>query len=663
MKKIYFAFAFLLMTVIANSQNVQWASKVVAYSTQFSSTKYSANQVLGKPNSMPQGDDSPCAWAPSTKGGKKEFVKVSYDKPMKIKQVIIAENYNAGMILKVNLYDANGKKKTVYKSKPFKVVAEKGRMLSIKLEQETEFEVVQVEVILSLAIANVFASIDAIGISATTDEYVPKPYTTADVNFVSKKENLGKQVNSTYTELLPVISPDGNTLYFVRDEHPQNKGSQDIWYCTKNADGSWTDAQNMGSPLNNEKANFVASVTPDGNKVLLGGVYQKDGGKGVSFSTKNSRGFWNSPTKVDVKNYYNKNDYNEFCMSNSSKYILMTVERDDTYGSKDVYVSVLQSDGSYSEPKNLGPMVNTAAKETSPFLAGDEKTLYYSTSGFSTYGDNDIFMTKRLDDTWTNWSEPVNLGSQVNTPNWDAYYTISSSGDYAYFVSSENSIGNEDIFRMKLPEEVKPDPVVLVSGKVINAKTNEPIAANIVYQLLPSGKEMGTAVSNGADGYKIILPFGNNYSFNASAVGYIAVNENMDLTNLKEYKEIKKDLYLVPIEVGQTVRLNNIFFETGKADLLPASFVELDNLVKILTDNPNIEIEIEGHTDNVGSDASNLTLSKNRSKSVYDYLVSKGVNAERLKSNGYGKSKPIATNDTDEGKAQNRRVQFTILKK
>lgn len=654
--------AAMLVSASAFAQSIQWASKVIEYSTQFEPKQYSAQQILGKPNAMPQGGDSPCAWTPLEKGSK-EFIKVGFDTPMKVQQIIISENYNAGLIRKVFLFDESGKKYQVYKNIPIGVVAENGRIFSIKLDAETPYNVTAVRIELFLSAAKKLSSIDAVGISSNKDEYVAKPIVATDVNFVSNKENLGDNVNSKYTELLPVISPDGKTLYYVRDEDPSNKGSQDIWYCSLQPDGKWGPAQHFGSPLNNEKANFVASVTPDGNKLLLGGVYQKDGGKGVSFASKNGRGFWNDPVKADIKNYYNKNDYNEFCMSNSGRYILMTVERDDTYGDKDIYVSFIQDDGSWSEPMNLGPTLNTAAGETSPYLSSDEKTLYFSSKGFSTFGSNDIFMTRRLDDTWKKWSEPVNLGSQLNTSKWDAYYTISSSGDYAYFVS-ESGNGSEDIYRVALPQEVKPDPVALVMGRVLNAKTKEPITARITYQFLPEGTEAGIANSNPGDGgYKIILPYGKKYAFLASAPGFISVNENIDMSNLKSYEEINKDLYLVPIEVGQTVRLNNIFFETGKADLLKESFLELDRLVKVMNDNPTMEIDIEGHTDNVGSDASNLSLSKNRAKSVYDYLVSKGINASRLKSAGFGETKPIAANDTDDGRAQNRRVQFTISKK
>ncbi|MCC7301584.1 MAG: OmpA family protein [Bacteroidia bacterium] len=657
--KLLFAGLFLPLAFLA--QQVQWASKVIDYSSQFDTKGYSANQVLGKPSCMPKGGDNPNTWSPSKKTPK-EFIKVGFSKPMKIQQVIICEAYNASAVTKVELFDASGKAYKVHKGKP-KLIDGGARMLYVKFPM-TEYEVVAVKITVDLAWNGKYASLDAIGISESADEWIPKPVIATDVNFVSQKENLGENVNSTYDELLPVISPDGKTLFICRDDDPKGKGGQDIWVSELQPDGKWGKATNPGEPLNNSKPNFVCSVTPDGNKIIVGGVYQTEGGKGISYSMKGSRGKFEMPSKLPIKNYYNKNDYNEYCMANSGKYILMTVERDDTYGDKDIYFSMLLDNGEWSEPVNIGNVVNTASGETSPFLAADDKTLYFSSAGHMGYGSNDIFMTRRLDDTWTNWSEPVNLGPAINTPEWDAYYTIPASGDYAYFTSSGKTIGGIDVFRVKLPKEIKPDPVALVSGKVYNQKTREPLKANISYILMENGKEVGVATTNPTDGsYMISLPFGKKYGFSASAPGFIAVNENLDLSDLKEYKEVTRDLYLVPIEVGQTVRLNNIFFESGKWDLLPESYMELDKLVKVMNENPTMEIEIEGHTDDVGSDAANLTLSRNRAKSVLDYLVSKGVNAARIKSNGFGETKPIADNKTDDGKALNRRVQFTISKK
>ena len=273
-------------------------------------------------------------------------------------------------------------------------------------------------------------------------------------------------------------------------------------------------------------------------------------------------------------------------------------------------------------------------------------------------------MTKRLDDTWTNWTVPQNIGKPINTPNWDAYYSIAASGEYAYFVSNENTKGGTDIFRIKLPKQIKPNPVVLVSGNVYNAKTKEPISASLLYETLPDNVNAGNALSSPDNGsYKIVLPYGKNYSFRAMANQFISVSENLNLDSIADYKEIKRDLYLVPIEVGQTIRLNNIFFDFGKAILRSESFPELDRVVKVLQENPTMEIEMSGHTDNVGSDVDNLSLSDNRAKSVKAYIVSKGIVESRIIAKGYGESKPMATNDTDEGKQLNRRVEFVILKK
>ncbi|MDP4237670.1 MAG: OmpA family protein, partial [Bacteroidota bacterium] len=298
-----------------------------------------------------------------------------------------------------------------------------------------------------------------------------------------------------------------------------------------------------------------------------------------------------------------------------------------------------------------------------PFLAADGKTLYFASDGFSGYGSTDMFLSRRLDDTWQHWSEPENLGPDFNTPDWDAYFTIPASGDYAYFVSRQGAIGEADVFRAKLPASLQPSAVVLVMGKVIDAKTGKPLEATIHYEVLPGGKEAGIAHSNPVTGqYKISLPSGALYGFRAEANGYLAVNENLDVKKLDAYAEIKRDLKLVPAEVGQTVRLNNLFFDFNKSELKSESFAELDRLVELLKASPKMEVEIVGHTDNVGNDATNKKLSNDRAIAVRNYLVSKSIAAKRLKTIGYGSSKPLASNETEEGRQQNRRVEFTILK-
>ncbi len=481
-------------------------------------------------------------------------------------------------------------------------------------------------------------------------------------------ENLGANINTTYTELRPVISPDGNTLFFIREGHPQNLGpgaDQDVWFSTLQSDGSWSNAKNIGKPISNASNNAVQSISPDGNTILLSNRYNSDGSvsQGASISHRTNEG-WSTPQPIDIKDFNNKSKYVDFCLANDGREILMSIEGDSTIGERDIYVSFLNSDGSWTKPMDCGSELNTTSKDASPFLASDGVTLYFASDGYGGYGGRDIFVSHRLDESWRHWSKPINLGPQINGPGFDAYYSLSAKGDYAYFVSAlSGGFGKEDIYRIKLAESLRPKPVILVSGHVYNQKTKQPLASSIHYEVLSKNGDAGIALSNANDGaYKIVLPAGNKYGFRAEAPGFVSVNANVDALQINEYTEINKDLYLAPIELHQTIRINNIFFETAKWDLQADSYAELDRVVTFLNDNPNIQILIKGHTDNVGSDSYNMALSTNRAKSVLTYFVSKGIDPKRLTSKGYGKNEPLVKNDTEETRSQNRRVEFTIVK-
>lgn len=483
-----------------------------------------------------------------------------------------------------------------------------------------------------------------------------------------KKESLGDLVNSKYDELAPLISYDGKTLYFTRSNHPDNIGgdnNQDIWYTTIDENGNWTAAKNIGTPLNNNGANSIKSMSPDQNTCIVSNLYNADGtsnGQGLSTASKGMNG-WKVPTKITIQNLVNVNTYVDYFLTADNKTLLMAIEDKNSYGDMDLCVSFLQPDGSFSEPRNLGPIINTPGAEFGMSLAADGKTMYFNSYGHECYGSSDVFMTKRLDDTWTNWSRPLNLGPEINSENWEGVFCIPANGEYAYLSTQDNSIGLADICRIRLTKEEKPEPVVLIYGKVLNKKTNEPIGAKITYHDLKDNKEIGIANSAEKDGsYKIILPLGKAYSFLAEKNSFYSVSDYMDVTTLSEYKEIERNLYLAPLEQGTTILLNNIFFEFDKSDLKPESYSELDRLLKILNDNPNLNIEIAGHTDDKGSDEYNKNLSQSRVNSVVKYLTQKGISSSRLTPVGYGESQPLVENSSDENRAKNRRVEFTILK-
>jgi len=473
--------------------------------------------------------------------------------------------------------------------------------------------------------------------------------------------------NTVNNEKFCYVSADGNTIYVTQQTGNENTN---IW-VSKYDGGSWGELSKLPFPINNNGGNSVISASSDNNTIYLMNTYKPDGssnGAGISVSNKTKDG-WEVPTTIKVEKLVNKNKFASYFFTADNKILLVAVQpNEEEYDEQAIFVSFIREDGTYTEPKNLGPTVNTQAMDFNPFLAPDSKTLYFASTGHAGYGSADIWVTRRLDDTWQNWSEPENLGPYVNSTGFELNLSLDAKGDYAYLGSYDKSLaghkGEGDIMKIELPEGAKPEPVVLVYGKVLNKKTNEPIAAKINYYDLTTGQEYGTAISDINTGeYNIVLPRGINYGFKSETVGYVSISENIDLTNLDRYEEIEKNLYLVPIEIGQSIRLNNLFFDTGEFALKESSNSELKNLLKLLQLNPNMKIKIVGYTDNVGSDASNLTLSKNRANSVYDWLISNNINKTNLSSVGMGKKDPVATNDTEEGRQLNRRVEFTITEK
>ncbi len=317
----------------------------------------------------------------------------------------------------------------------------------------------------------------------------------------------------------------------------------------------------------------------------------------------------------------------------------------------------------WSEPKPIKVFAVKGIDEGTPYLAADMKTLYFSSDRIGSIGDNDIWMSVRLDDSWQNWSEPVNLGPEINTTGWDAYYTLDAKGEYAYMVSNQDGFGKGDIVKVQLKEVLRPKPVVLIKGKVYNDLTKKPMAASIIYENLVTNENIGIANANPQTGeYQIALPCGINYGFLAAAPGFFSLSNSLDLLKQNEYTEIVRDLYLSPIEIGKAISLNNIFFDFGKASLRPESAGEIERLADLLIRNPSIEIALSGHTDNIGNEKSNLSLSTERVNAVKKALVDKGLKETRINAQGFGSAKPVATNTTDEGRQRNRRVEFTVVK-
>ncbi len=412
-------------------------------------------------------------------------------------------------------------------------------------------------------------------------------------------------VNSPYNEGAQAMTPDGSTIYFVVCDKPNGFGSCDIYY-TQNPGTQWSAPINVGSPVCTNAWESQPSISADGKTLFF--ISTRTGGKGGS----------------------------------------------------DLWISNKQENGKWTIPVNAGDSINTLGDEKCPFIHPDGTTLYFSSNSHPGMGKDDIYFSHKKDDG--TWSKARNLGYPINTKNDENSFIVSLDGHHAYFSSDRFKTNRDmDLYYFELYKEAQPASVTYLKGKVTDAFSSEAISANLQLIDLESGKVSGEAISNATKGsYLISIPTGKDYALNVSAKGYLFYSENFSLKDYIDQEPFLIDVQLQPIKTGSSVVLKNIFFETDSYTLKNESKVELDKLIALLKENPSMKIEISGYTDNQGDIGYNVELSKNRANSVYDYLTEHAVSEARLSYKGYGESKPKASNDTEEGRSQNRRTEFTV---
>ncbi len=482
--------------------------------------------------------------------------------------------------------------------------------------------------------------------------------------------NLGENVNSEYRDYGPMVTADGSKMYFTSRRKGTTGGGiaadgmffEDIYETVKTESG-WTKARSVGTPLNTKLHDAVVGLSPDGQQLFI--YLDQNGGDIYVSELKGSR--WSKPANVEG-NVNSKYHESKACISFDNKTLYFISDNPDlSIGGRDILFSYLDHNGNWSPPSNIGPVVNTPYDEVDIFLHPDGRTMYFSSMGHNTMGGYDIFKTtKNADGQWTT---PVNLGYPINTPLDDAFFVTTASGKTAYYASVRpEGSGLHDIYELRFPvDEVAKTVeqrvlVTLVKGTVRDAITTYPLEAKIEIIDNTADEIVATFTTNSqTGGYIFNLPSGKNYGINVSKDGYLFHSENFNIADTADYQEVVIDIDLQKIEVGTTVVLKNIFFDYDKATLRPESFAELNRVVGILVKQPKLKIEISGHTDNKGGMDYNKQLSKARAKTVVDYLIEKGIATERLTFEGYAFEKPIATNDTDEGRQLNRRVEFKVM--
>ncbi|MEO6883264.1 MAG: OmpA family protein [Bacteroidia bacterium] len=477
-------------------------------------------------------------------------------------------------------------------------------------------------------------------------------------------QNMGDAINTEDAEYFPAITADGQTFLFTRDIKDPNaeEGHQEDFYVSNKSEGKWTTAYNFGAPVNTPLNEGAPTLSADGQILVFAGCDRPNGYGSCdlyySFRVGNK---WTTPRNMGP-NINTKNWESQPSLSSDGRtlYFIRGFESGEGIKNQDIYKSILDDEKGWQKATRLSDTINTPGMEESVFIAADNQTLYFSSDGHPGMGGLDIFMSRRLPNG--SWGIPVNLGYPINTYKDENSILVDPNGHLAYFASNrQGGFGNLDLYSFELPNEDQPNKITYVKGKVFDSRTHKPLDADFELIDLASAKSVVESQSNVGDGsFLVCLPLNKDYALHVSRKGYLFYSDNFSLKNVDISKPFTLDIPLQPIDTGEVVQLKNIFFETNKYDLKEESRAELGKLITFLNTNPNLKIELSGHTDNVGKAKDNLILSNNRAKSVYDYLIQHGISESRLTYRGYGDTRPITTNDTPENRARNRRTEFKV---
>jgi outer membrane protein OmpA-like peptidoglycan-associated protein/tetratricopeptide (TPR) repeat protein len=482
--------------------------------------------------------------------------------------------------------------------------------------------------------------------------------THAGDTYVFEPKNLGDGINTAESEYFPTLPIDGSELIFTRR---LNNFNEDFFSSTR-IGKNWDPAIRLTGEINTPQNEGAQNISQDGKWLVFTGCTRPDGfGSCDLYISYRTESGWSEAINMG-KNINTDQWESQPCLSPDKRDLYFASRRPGGLGGSDIYVSHLQANGRWSEAENLGSGINTVGDEASPFIHADNQTLYFTSTGLQGYGEEDLFLVRKGNDG--KWGKPENLGYPINTINHEGTLFIEADGKTAYYASDRSdSKGGLDIYSFLLRPDIRPIKTLWVKGKVMDVKTKAGLPSSVELMDLDNSRTFSRIQTDETGNYLVTLPVGKDYAFNVNRNGYLFYSDNFYLKNKTPDSLYTKDIGLKPIEVNAAVVLRNIFFDVNKFDLKPASLAELDKVVQLLRDNPTVKIQISGHTDNVGKAADNLKLSDNRSKSVVAYLVSKGIAATRLSAKGFGATKPVAGNETEEGRAQNRRTELTVTAK
>lgn len=475
---------------------------------------------------------------------------------------------------------------------------------------------------------------------------------------------LDSLINSFGSEYVNFVTEENTRLIFTRKE-TENIGTQQRpvytegvfvserknhhWEVPEKMGFSWPDNSNMGA----------VSFSMDGRSLYFTGCYWPGGNGSCDIYVSHHDGaFWSTP--VHLNQAVNTSAWDsQAVVSSDGRYLYFASRRAGGKGGSDLWVSKMQKDGLWGEPKNLGDSINTTGNEVAPFLHADGKTLYFASDGWPGLGGYDLFVSHRKSDG--TWSKAKNLGYPVNTKHNEINIFVAPNGKYAWISSDRYPDKGYDIFELAPGKGIKPGKVDILTADVLDSATHLPLRATAVLSTLPGGRVVDSLISDVNGKFMMALPLKENFALHVYRKGYLFYSDNFDLVNDTTAKKIHENIMLQAVAAGNRIRLENIYFKFDESELSSAAFPELNRLVLFLKQNDGIHVQISGFTDNVGTAAYNLKLSLDRAKAVYDYLVMRGISSSRLTCKGYGNTLPVADNTTTEGRAKNRRTEIVVL--
>lgn len=456
-------------------------------------------------------------------------------------------------------------------------------------------------------------------------------------------KNMGNAINTQYDEYLPCLTADISQLLFTR----RNKGED--FFISENENGEWTMAEKLPSLLNSDFNEGAGSLSPDGRFIFFTRCGADDGlGSCDIYVSEKIGGQWQEPKNLGANVNSNAWD-SQPCIASDGRTLFFTSNRAGGIGKADIYFSYLKDNGEWTKAKNCGTNINTIGNEMSPFVHQSNSVLYFASDELIGMGGFDLFYSKIENGKF---QQAINLGYPLNTSKDENSLTLSARGDYAIYSS------DLDLYYFTMPEEIRPVAASYIKGNILDKETQMPLNARLQIKNLSTGRVAHESFSDEKTGeFLICLAQGEEYAFSIACEGYLFYSENFSTFEDKQERQI----FLTPIKAGESIVLKNIFFETNSHSLLPTSFAELNTLIELMQKNPSLKLMVEGHTDNIGKEELNIKLSQQRAEAIVSYLTEKGIDPSRLKAKGYGFSKPIADNNTEKGRAMNRRTEIKII--